>query len=157
MQIQFRNHNNEDKNFILSSWINSLKQKKSKDITINANGKSTTIEQGFMTAFMPHDLYFERVRPLIENKIFPISTTIVAYNPEFEDQIYGYIAFRKFKNSSIISFCYVKHNFRKMGIAKQLFEIAKSETNVATYHAPWLNKLYKNNGILFDPFFDLEL
>ena len=157
INAKFRNYTDEDKNFILSSWLKGLRQKRSSEMLSKHSGREAIIEQGYFAAFMPHDLCYERFRPIIESRVLPKSEAIIAYNPDHEDQIYGYIVFRKLKNASVISFCYVKQPFRKFGIGKALFDLAKSQTNVSTYYATWLAKLFKKEGIVFDPFFDLDI
>lgn len=158
MQIPFelRNADERDENFILSSWLKGLRQKRSQEFINPANNKPVLIDQANSLAFMPHDLFFERLRPIVENKIYKESTITVAHNPDIDDQIYGFIAYRQIGSTTILSFCYVKQPFRKMGLARELYKTAKGHTNVATYHAPWLTKIYKKEGIYYDPFFDLK-
>lgn len=154
--LAYRQGTEADKNFILSSWLKGIRQKRSGEFENCVTKKKTVIEQGHFATFMPHDLYFERFRPLIEHKLYPKSSIVIAYNPDFEDQIYGYIAYRNIGNLSVISFCYVKQPFRKVGIARSLFEVAKGKSTVSTYFAPWLAKAFRKEGIIFDPFFDFE-
>lgn len=153
--IAFRQGTEADKNFVLSSWLRALKKKRVGEFENTATGKRVIIEQGYFAAFMPHDLFFHRFRPLIESKIYPVSNILIAYNIADPDQICGYIAYRFIGKMSVMSFCYVKKDFRCMGIARSLFETAKSKTNVTTYHVPWLDSFFKREGIIFDPFFDL--
>lgn len=155
INVEFRTADKDDQNFILSSYLKGLRQKRSSEYINPFNNNKITVEQGHYPAFMPHDIAFRRLRPIVEEKILPISEIAVAFNPEYRDQIYGYIVYRKKDDLSIISFLYVKQPFRKLGIGKDLLNIAKSKINVATYYAPWLSKAFKNEGIAFDPFFDL--
>lgn len=158
--VAFREGTDYDKNFVLSAWLRSLRVSRPGIFEFTppqcTSPKRIPVDSGFFAAHMPHDLYYERFRPIIENRIYPKSNILIAYNPEDKDQIYGFAAYRHHTNVTVFSFCYVKQPFRKFGVGRQLFEIARSKTNVSTYHAPWLSKLFKKEGIVFDPFFDLE-
>lgn len=154
--IEYRRYNDDDKNFVMNSWLKDLQEYKTGEYVSTHSQKRLIIKQGFFGSFMPHDLFYKRFRPIVE-RTFDKSEIIVACNPEHKDQIYGYIVSRKLSPElTVISFCYVKLPFRRMGIARNLFETVKSNTNVTTVYVPWLDKIYKKQGIIFDPFFDIE-
>ena len=156
IEIGMREATKDDEAFILAAWLRGLREERTGDFTNIATGKRTLIRQGSFGAFMPHDLYYKRFRPLIENRIYPKSTVIIAHNLEDTNQILGYIAFRNLGDVAVLSFCYVKQPFRGLKIATRLLQVARGKTTVATFHVPWLQKVFKKEGIIYDPFFDLE-
>lgn len=153
--LAFRDSAADDENLILSAILKGYKKKKSA-LYITQNKTKAIIEQGHFTAFMPSDIYFTRFKPLLMDKILPSATTIIAHNPDHSDQIYGFVTYSSRPGLSVYTYLYVKKPFRCFNIGRALFELTRSNTNAATYYAPWLHDIYKKNNILFDPFFDLE-
>jgi ribosomal protein S18 acetylase RimI-like enzyme len=107
-------------------------------------------------ALWEHDRYYKHQRHII-NEVLKISEVLVASNPDDKGQVYGYVVYRDFSDEiRVISFLYVKSTFRKMGVAKSLFEKIQ-DAHVCTHAGPSVAKLIKKAGLIYDPVFDLKL
>jgi|GEM_PF-1588207 len=101
LPIVLRLANQEDVAFIFNSWLKSYK-------TSNfAKGIEPTV------FYSEHHKLLER---LLKNY-----DTIIACSPDDSTQIYGFINGGYTDNFFTLNYVYVKHTFRRMGIAKSLF------------------------------------
>ena len=123
-----------DLNFILSSWLQSYR--------IGMKNISNAV-------------YYDNMRPLAM-KVLECSSVLIACAPDDEDQILGFVVFRRQYDLAIVSYLYVKQSHRKLGIADHLFQHAAAgdEVTIATHFLPWLDAAFKKRSIVFNPFVD---
>jgi predicted GNAT family acetyltransferase len=159
VEINFRDRCSNDESFIFSSWIQSFR-----DINVlnlrtgktRPDGKPHIKNIDTGPALWESDRYFKRQRDIVV-AVLGASKTLVASNPEDPDQVYGYVVYRDYSpDIRVLSFLYVKHTFRKMGVAKALYEKI-ADCHVATHAGPSVAKLIRRVGLIYDPFFDYEL
>lgn len=63
-------------------------------------------------------------------KLLEEAGVLVACNPDLPDQIFGYAVFTQTgSNVTVLHYVYVKHPFRKMGVAGGLVATVRSESN----------------------------
>lgn len=95
-------------NFIKSAWLKSY-----------FNGKSAFCENLSPEIFYPHH------QAIIE-KLLQRCTVLVAMSTETVDVAVGFIAFEK---PSLVHYVYTKHQFKKFGIARELFKATEIDPN----------------------------
>jgi len=151
--VKLRPSNDGDSHFIYSSWLQSFREinvLKLKDLVSEAREYKTG------PALWDRESYFKRQRHLIA-EVLKVSEVSVCCSPDDEGQIFGFIVYRDYAPTiRIISYVYVKHTFRKLGMARKLFE-ALGECHVATHGGVSTKKLIQKAGLVYDPFFDYEL
>jgi hypothetical protein len=131
-----------DYHFVLSGWLESFKK------------------HGYVVG-MPKQRYFEAYRPLVIN-IVKNSKVVFAVAKDDPDLLYGFIVYRLIGSVPVISFCYVKHFFRKLGIGGSLIEHALNEGSMdprsgfCTHTFKWLDERLKKYNLIYDPFLDLK-
>lgn len=103
-----------DKNFIISSWARSLRDKDTGDPTYNHP------EDGYW--------YWRHIDGAIKNT-FKICKYIVACDPEDPDHIFGYICY----DGDIINYVYVKQPYRRMHIALRLIREVTESSPILTH------------------------
>lgn len=108
---QIRKMNDEDRSFIFATWLRCYKH------------------DSPLTKYIRRDLFFARHKAVIE-KILASCEVDVACDGNDKDLIFGYIAHEK----GIIHFVYVKEPFRKLGIAKKLWQGVKNYKDCQTSH-----------------------
>jgi hypothetical protein len=59
----------------------------------------------------------------------------VAVNPHDDSQIYGYIVSEIKDGILVIHYVYVKHTFRKIGIAKEMLDSVRKDGSVAALYS----------------------
>lgn len=131
-----------ERHLILNSWLKSFKRNE-------------------MVGQMFTETYFENYRPLVQI-IIKASKTLFACNPEDPNQLYGFVVYRQLDDVTIISCVYVKHTFRKMGVARRLVEhITRNAEDpraraFITHAMWWFEETIKRNGLIYNPFLDLK-
>jgi len=151
MEIKFRDHTEADLAFIYSSWIKSFREINIKKIREGDEVK----EYKTGCALWDIDVYFKRQRQIID-RVIPVSFVSIACSPEDAGQIIGFIVYRDYSPEiRIVSYVYVKHNFRKLGIARRLYE-QLGPCRVATHGGVSTRKLIQKAELVYDPFFDYE-
>jgi GNAT superfamily N-acetyltransferase len=99
----------EDLNFVYSSWLRSYKH------------------SSYWAKRIRHNVFFAGHQAML-NYLFakPTFQCAVACSPEDPTQIFGYLAYEKATEGAqpIVHFVFVKDDFRKMGVARKLFEAA---------------------------------
>lgn len=110
LSIQLRHATIEDVSFIFNSWLKSFRTAPC-SISIHNN------------------IYYSEHHKLIE-RILRSFDVIIAADKEDPTHIYGFIVAGKVQDITTIHYLYVKHTFRRLGIAKALlahFEIPNNE------------------------------
>lgn len=112
-EIKVRNSNPEDTAFIVSTWEKHFRK------------HNTGI------VFFVRKETYDEWHPKVIKRILqrPTTNVLVAADKEDPSVIYGYLCYEKLSdNLAVIHYCYIKSNFRKMGIAKELLK--KSEIDL---------------------------
>jgi hypothetical protein len=95
-----------DKNFICATWLNSY-------FTSSRFAKRITHR-------IFKDYHSEVIERILTN---PKTEVLIASSIDDPDTIFGYLVFQKYK-TPILHYVYVKHAFKKMGIAAELIQKA---------------------------------
>lgn len=131
--INFRTLETEDESFIYNSWLKSFRNSP-------------------LAKPLCNEVYF-RNHKLIINNILQRSTTLLACNPEDSSQIYGYIVYEMLRGVPIVHYVYTKYTYRKLGIAKQLFEATiKSKPLLISHYTSNLKPHMDKLELIFDPY-----
>lgn len=134
-QIRFRPANEEDISFIFSSWLKSFRNSQFAKNLVNS-------------------VYFTEHHKVIE-KIVKSSHVIVACNEQDTSQIYGWICAQQVDGIFCLHYIYVKHPFRKMGLARALinfFEHGKDCAGVYTHHTRVFEILAIKFNLIYHPY-----
>lgn len=132
----------DDASFIYSSWLRSYRDHSS------------------YADFIPKEIYYKCQARVIENLLKNCGVSI-ACNPEDNEQIFGYVVYSPSNiGVSIIHYIYVKHPYRRLGIATTLKEYVKHETChdnalplVATHETGMLKTTFAEKwNIIFNPY-----
>lgn len=122
-----------DTNFILSTWLKSYYD------TLTTYSKKAQAKIA-----PPNEVFFKEHQEKIK-KVLESANTLICTAPDDDNQIIGYIV----TESGTLHFCYVKHVFRKFGVAKRLrLQVGKLENY--SHHTP-LSK-YINKDLIFNPY-----
>jgi len=105
-----RKYKASDQNFILNSWLKSARN--TPEFTNVSN-----------------DIYYKHYAAYILKNIEHTVLLVELLDPDF---IYGYICVDH--ANKVIHFTYLKYTFRKLGIAKKLFEVAHPDYTALFYH-----------------------
>jgi GNAT superfamily N-acetyltransferase len=112
-------------------------------------------------------IFFERHHRVIERILKAESTkALVCCSKDDPHVIYGYLIFSQLKKFDVVHMVYVKESFRRLGIAKALFEDAELDPDEIVFtHRPdrryagdggtwskfdWIEKKYP--GMQYDPY-----
>lgn len=134
-QITFRQPSETDLPFIFSSWLKSFR---------NSNFAKN----------ISNDTYYPEHHRIIED-IFKISTVLLACDKSNVENIYGYIVAAKLDNMFTIHYVYVKHTYRRMGLAGLLIEAFPhdpSEPAYYTHDTYMANVLAKKYRFEYNPY-----
>lgn len=115
-----------DYNFILSSWLRSY--------------RNSRFGKGFT-----NDVYYRSQTDVILG-LLSTATTLVACLPDDEERIVGYIVsqMEPMGEHFWVHYCYVRHTYRRFGIARQLAKAAtghESDNLRVTHWMPVCRKL----------------
>lgn len=118
--LLFRPAKPEDQAFLYNSWLKAYRNSK-------------------ITREWPNDVYYPAQTEAI-TKILFTAGTILACSAEDPNQIFGYIVSQKIEGTQVVHFLYVKHLYRRLGIAKALLKRAFGEkyNEQETYTTHWL-------------------
>ena len=98
----FRRGNKKDIPFITNSWLKSYRD-------------------GLAVRAIPHDVYYYHQHKLIE-KLLPRCVNLVVCRSDDPDQILAYVIAEKMDTALVIHYMYVKHTFRRLGLATQMVD-----------------------------------
>lgn len=137
--IRLRPANAEDVSFIFSSWLRSFRG-------------------SLFASSIMNEIYFSEHHKTIE-KILKHYEVIVACNTEDPSQIYGFICAGYTDNILTIHYIYVKHPFRRMGIAKAMlesYEYNHEYVGVYTHQTKIAQKLANKYNLIYHPYIGLN-
>lgn len=134
-KVKLRPAMKEDLNFILNSWLKSYRSSP-------------------FAAKMINKVYFSNHQEVIKS-ILADNLITVACNPEDEGQIFGYMVFNTLPgNVLLIHYTYIKHTYRRMGIAKFIYDAIKTDDLgvLYTHHTKYADFLSNKLTLIFDPY-----
>lgn len=106
-QIDIREAEESDHAFIFSTWLRCYKH-----------------ESAFAKPIAPK-VFFARHHKVVERILAYKETRILVCSPKDDDHtILGYLVYTDAKPKPVVQFCYVKMPFRKLGVAKALWNEA---------------------------------
>lgn len=114
LPIRIRAATEEDISFIFNSWLKSFRD--------SNFGKQIT-----------NTIYFAQHHKLIENLLQSCSV-FVACNQSNPGELYGYICYEKVDGIFVMHYIYVKHTYRKLGIARLLANYSEFNEDLASMY-----------------------
>ena len=104
LPISYRPMSQKDNGFLYSTWLKSYRQ-----MPYAQN--------------MSNDTFFHHHKQVIEKILAKPNTTVTVICEDTDpDHIYGYSVIETYGDASIIHYVYVKHAYRKLGLAKALLQ-----------------------------------
>jgi GNAT superfamily N-acetyltransferase len=133
--ILIRNKVPSDEDFIFDSWLN------------NYQATSYFAKRMKKQTFMKY-------HPVIANATMNRPTTVCKIAGDADFTIYGYIIAEIFSDSAIVHYVYVRPEYQKLGIARQLFEsLGISGTFEVSHWTPALNEIQLKHRIFdYNPY-----
>ena len=106
-------------------------------------------------SYIPWSIFRDN-QSLFIDKLFTISTTLVACQADAPDVVYGYVMYSKLNDTLLIHFIYVKQDFRHNGVMKELLHSIdpdyKNKMIIATQVSKTLSSFHDNFNIAYDPY-----
>lgn len=136
LPLKIRRANDEDIPFIFNSWLKSYKA-------------SGPISKGVVAA-----IYYENHHKLIQ-KIAMRATVYVACDKNDPTNIYGFMAGEYIEGILVIHYVYIKHSFRRLGIAKELFNSFNHDTSSAscyTHFTRAIERIAERYNMVYHPY-----
>ena len=133
ISFKLRPPKTEDSSFIYSSWLKSYRNSNYAKDQCNA-------------------VFFENHKKVI-NSILDKSMMVVVCSQEDDNHVFGYTIYEYLAGDNLlIHYTYIKHTYRKMGIAKKMIQsIRKSQNPILSSHYTSICKIIKNHIIIYDP------
>lgn len=127
-----------DLEFVMRSWLNAYK---------HASSFARRIK---------NSVYYKWHHKIITGILLRKTTlTYVAVLREDSDTILGFLTFEEFDNEQVVHFCYVKKDFRKMGLCRSLLNDAEVELKNACFTHwtyPVDEMIRKYPSMIYDPY-----
>jgi GNAT superfamily N-acetyltransferase len=134
-QIRLRPANEEDIPMLFNSWLKSYRN-------------------SLFAKQIVNEVYFTEYHKIIED-LLRDSIVLIACNNDDASQIYGWCCAKYIDNIFCLHYIYVKHAFRRMGIAKVMFdafELKKDLGGVYTHHTRIMELLAPKFNLVYHPF-----
>lgn len=133
-KVFLRPANEEDISFIFNSWLRSFRT-------------------SFFARSVVNSIYFTEQHKVIENCL-KTSECIVACNPDYPSQVYGWICAEKIDGIFCLHYLYVKHDFRKLGIARILFNAFEhgEGAGIFTHYTKSCERLSIKLNLIYHPY-----
>jgi ribosomal protein S18 acetylase RimI-like enzyme len=139
LPILLRPANKDDIGFIFNSWLKSYKSSK-------------------FTEQIPNEIYYAEHHKIIENLLQQYNV-IIAANQEDPNQLYGFICAGLTDGIFTLHYLYVKHTFRRMGIANSLlnaFEHNSDYAAIYTHKTRSATSLAEKYNFIYHPYVALN-
>lgn len=136
LPVKIRPPTDQDIPFIFNSWLKSFR------------------ETGFLCNPVSNTIYFDSHHKLIQ-KILKRATVFIACDERYPDQIFGYIVAEKIDGVFVLHYVYVKHNFRKSGIAKTLLNAFDHDATIGsccTHLTRVAERLILKYNVIYHPY-----
>lgn len=125
----------EDVNFIFNSWLKSYRN-------------------SLFARNMHNTIYFDQHHKVVE-RLLKTSEVLIACDQKDPSSCYGYIVAEKVDNIFVLHFTYVKHPFRKFGVATALlnaFDHNLSQASIYTHHTRVAELLAPKYNMVYNPY-----
>lgn len=134
LPIRIRPANEEDVPFIFNSWLKSYRT--------SPFGKK-----------LSNSIFYPEHHKLLE-RLLKTSSVLVACSNNDPSQIYGYICTALIEGIFTVHYIYVKHTFRKLGIAKVLYASVnpQNEKGIYTHNNYIADNLSPKYQLLYHPY-----
>lgn len=134
LAITFRSANKDDISFIFNSWLKSFRNSQ-------------------FAKFIPNPTYFTEHHKVIE-KLILNNLVLIACDPKDEKQIYGWVCAGLTEGIFTLHYIYVKHTYRKLGIAKAMLnEVRKDDAAAVCTHLTHIgSQLTSKYNLLYSPY-----
>ncbi len=130
--MKIRAPEESDKNFIFNSWLKSYRNSQA-------------------AKHVNNPIYYT-VQAALITKLLSLYPTLVACDPESPNVIWGWINADATTNS--VNYIYVKHPFRRVGVAKALAAAANIDVTLPI-NATHLTHAIKKDNIVYNPYREL--
>lgn len=133
VETYIREPTEQDQNFIYNSWLKSLRQSLS---------------------LVDKSIYFIEQKKIIATAVRD-STVLVSCNPDYLDQIFGYIVYDDSPLAyTTIHYVYVKHPYRRYGIGSELVSLVEptSVPFVASHWTRCFEFISESWNLVFNPY-----
>jgi hypothetical protein len=108
--VELRSMVPEDESFIYSAWLKSYRSSP-------------------VATYLDNDTYYDNHKKIIEKLLLKANVTILC-SKEDSSQIYGFLC----HEGNTAHYLYIKYPFRKMGLAKYLFNSVFSDATIVITH-----------------------
>lgn len=134
MKHSLRPPTESDTNFIFNSWLKSYRS-------------SAFAKDQCNTVFF--DNYKRVIATIIDRSLISILCS-----PDDPNHLYGYIVYEDLPGQNLlVHYVYVKHTYRKSGLAKELIKSARKNSNpILTSHNTNVCKSSKSLVYIYDPY-----
>lgn len=139
--IKIREHLESDLPFVYNSMLKNLW----------ADYKASLDKNEFIEG-IKNPFFMTKKRELA--KLFSRSQIIIAASPDDENQILGYIIFKKYDGLQILHYVYVRSTFRRFAVSKALLKHCEFEPNepiIITYKNGNLGFITKDKTTIYKP------
>lgn len=148
-KVMYRDMTPEDANFIYNSWLKSYRD----SYAVQGVGNGLYYEYH-------HDLAKDLMVHSVEN-----GGQLIACDPEDPSVIYGYVVYSRINSNPCIHYIYVKHPFRKFGLAQAFIDrVWKDKRNPCVFtHMTRQGKIIfnklKDQGLeaVFNPYLPFQI
>lgn len=132
--IKLRAPMKDDSAFIYNSWLKSYRN------SDFAKSQCNTV-------------YYDNHKEVL-TALLTRSLVVVACNPGDENHVFGYLVYEELAgNNTIVHYVYVKHTYRRSGIAKQMLDtVRKSKNPILVSHLTPICKATKSVVYIYDPY-----
>ena len=120
MPVRLRPFSEGDLTCVISDWLRSFRD--APDVASTQN-----------------DIYYAGMKVRI-GRIAEIGKIIIACNPGSPREIYGWMAYRYDDESLIIDYCYVKYKYRRLGVARTMFDKVGGRPDQITRVSHWTER-----------------
>ena len=135
LPITIRDADPADVSFIFSSWLKSFRK-------------------GELCQGVDNAIYYSEHHKVIE-RILRRSTVKIACNPQDPSQIMGYLVYEKLDGIWVFHYCYVKHTFRNLGVARELARAAEHDFKtlaIASHKTYFAEKILSKYELIYHPY-----
>lgn len=136
LPLQLRSVTNEDVPFIFNSWLKSYR------------------ETGLLCKNVSNTIYFDNHHKILQ-RIVQKAVIMVACAESDPSQIYGYMVAERVEGFLVVHYAYVKHSFRKLGIATAMLkEFGHDITKAScfTHYTKSSEKLALKFNLVYHPY-----
>jgi len=139
LPILLRPANAADVGFLFNAWLKSFRNSE-------------------FASSIPNEIYYSEHHKVIEN-LLQNYQVVIACNQEDTSQIYGFICAGLTDTIFTVHYLYVKHTFRKLGIATELlnsFGRNSEYVGIYTHKTKASTSLAKKHNLIYHPYIGIS-